>query len=73
MTIEQIAAEIARNNMGEQEAIDGYFRLIDAAQKASLPREFIDQIQEIISDEMNHSQRLSEWVTRLTGVKPNET
>lgn len=62
-----IAAEIAKNNAGEQEAIEGYFRLLNIQ---GAPKEFIADVQEIISDEMNHSEVLSKWVTKLTGVKP---
>lgn len=62
-----IAAEIAQNNAGEQEAIEGYFRLLNIQ---GAPKEFIADVQEIISDEMNHSEVLSKWVTKLTGVKP---
>ena len=73
MTIEHIAAELARNNKAEQEAIEGYFRLIDDTAHAGLPKEFFDDIREIISDEMNHSEVLSKWVTRFTGIKPAAT
>lgn len=65
-----IAAEIAKNNAGEQEAIEGYFRLLNIQ---GVPREFIQDVQEIISDEMNHSEILSKWVTKLTGVNPAKT
>ena len=70
MNTDQLAAWIAANNKGEQEAIEGYFRLIDDARRADVPGDFIADIHEIISDEMNHSQKLSAWVTRLTGIKP---
>lgn len=62
-----IAAEVAKNNAAEQEAIEGYYRLINTQ---GLPKEFINDIREIISDEMNHSEILSKWVTKLTGVLP---
>jgi rubrerythrin len=62
------AAEIAKNNADEKEAIEGYFNLI--ANHQGLPQKFIDDIHEIISDEMNHSQKLSYWTTYFTGVKP---
>ena len=68
MDINRIASEIAKNNAGEQEAIRWYFALIHDA--PGLPAQFYTDIHEIISDEMNHSQKLSYWVTRLTGVKP---
>jgi len=65
--INELAAEIAKNNAGEQTAISDYFRLISLP---GLPQKFYDDIHEIISDEMNHSEKLSYWVTHLTGVKP---
>ena len=73
MTIDEIAASIAKNNQGEQKAIEGYYLLLDEARKNGLPQDFIRQISEIISDEMNHSEVLSKWVTYLTGIKPNAT
>ena len=65
--INYIATELSKNNAGEQEAIEGYFKLLLIH---GLPKELIDDIHEITSDEMNHSQILSKWVTRLTGVQP---
>ncbi|MCL2228872.1 MAG: ferritin-like domain-containing protein [Firmicutes bacterium] len=71
MDINFIAAEIAKNNKGEQEAIEFYYRLLSDTQ--GLPPEFCADIREILSDEMNHSKVLSEWVTKLTGVVPATT
>jgi len=68
MDINQIASIIAKNNAGEQEAIEGYFAML--TQTKGLPQKFYEDIHEIISDEMNHSEKLSHWVTVLTGVKP---
>ena len=68
MDINKIASIIAKNNAGEQEAIQEYFELLASA--PGLPQKFYDDIHEIISDEMNHSQKLSYWVTHFTGVKP---
>ena len=68
MDINRIASEIAKNNAGEQEAIQYYYALI--ADAVGLPQKFVDDIHEIISDEMNHSKKLQHWVEVLTGVKP---
>jgi len=68
MDINRIAAEIAKNNAGEQEAIRWYFALI--ADAPGMPAAFYDDIHEIISDEMNHSEKLTKWVIKLTGVQP---
>ncbi|MDR0975672.1 MAG: hypothetical protein LBM01_01775 [Christensenellaceae bacterium] len=70
MTINEICAEIAKNNKGEQDAIEGYYRLISELESNSVPYEFIKQIEEIISDEMNHSEKLSNWATRLSNIQP---
>ena len=65
-----LASIIARNNMGEQEAIEGYMQVLATP---GLPKELYDDIKEIISDEMNHSEKLSKWTVELSGIKPNET
>jgi len=70
MNLNDIAAILSKNNAGEQEAIEGYFRLLTYP---GLPPELYAVISEIISDEMNHSEKLSHWATKLTGIKPNET
>jgi len=67
LTINDIAAVLAENNKGEQEAIEGYYKLLTLP---NLCAELYNDILEIISDEMNHSKKLSNWVTRLTGVEP---
>ena len=67
MTYNEISAFLAKNNAGEQEAIEGYFQLLSLP---GLPRELYADIQEIISDEMNHSEKLSKWASKLSGIKP---
>jgi rubrerythrin len=58
---------IAKNAAGEHEAIEGYFQLL-AYQ--GFPKEFYDDVREIISDEMNHSQKLEKWVVALSKIHP---
>ena len=70
MSYNELAAILAKNNAGEQEAIEEYFRLLAVP---GYPHELYMDIHEIISDEMHHSERLSYWATRLTGIKPAET
>ena len=70
MTQYEIAALLSKNNAGEQEAIEGYFMLMN---EPNLPPELYNDIAEIISDEMNHSEKLSAWATKITGIVPNET
>ena len=62
-----IAAELAKNNAGEQEAIEGYLRLLNIQ---GMPKELVADIHEIISDEMNHSVKLSRWTEKLSGIQP---
>ena len=66
INVNDFASIIAQNNSGEQMAIEGYFRMLALP---NLPEAFVRDIQEIISDEMNHSEKLSKWVTHFTGVK----
>ena len=70
MVNDWIIGEIAKNNKGEQEAIAGYFQLLDEIKRAQLPAELISQVEEIISDELNHSEKLTEWAEKLSGIKP---
>ena len=62
-----LASLVAKNNAGEQVAIQEYFELLTIP---NLPKELIDDIHEIISDEMNHSEKLSKWAIKLGGVHP---
>lgn len=75
MELEEMLADIAKNNADEQDAIEGYFKLlrtidytiIDA--KDSAFYEMISDIKEIISDEMNHSEKLSKWMIYFSGIE----
>jgi len=64
---EYIAAELAKNNAGEQLAIEEYLRFLNIQ---GVPKELADDIREIISDEMNHSEKLSRWMVKLSGIQP---
>ena len=70
MNINELASLITKNNAGEQEAISDYFKLIAVP---GFPSKFYEDIHEIISDEMNHSEKLSHWATHLSGIKPATT
>ena len=68
MTINNnLASIIAKNNAGEQQAIQEYLELLTIP---NLPKELIDDIHEIISDEMHHGLVLSKWTQQLSGVMP---
>jgi rubrerythrin len=66
----ELSALIAKNNIGEQDAIEGYMYLLAIP---GYPEEFYADIREIISDEMNHTRKLNDWATKLSGIEPSET
>ena len=68
--IQDLIAELAKNNSDEQGAISGYFKLLALIKENNLSYELYKDIEEIISDEMNHSQKLSNWATKLSGIYP---
>jgi len=70
MSYDFILAEIAMNNKAEQDAIENYFRLIDKCRALGMPTDLIAQLEEIISDEMNHSEKLTDWEIKLSNIKP---
>jgi len=64
----KIVALIAANNEDEQEAIHGYYELL-----ASLTDpEDIAQIEEIISDEKNHSHMLTNMALKYDNIEEAE-
>ena len=62
-----LAALLSKNNVGEQEAIEGYYLALTCS---NLPAALVADLREIISDEMNHSAKLSAWATKLTEIYP---
>jgi len=62
-----ISAEIEKNISDEAIAREGYYRL-----KAILPLEEQDIINEIISDELDHSRILKKLVERYSKIYGNE-
>jgi len=71
MTQDQFISQLVANNKGEQDAMAGYYLLLSEARRNGLPKELIEDIEEIISDEMNHSKKLTRWATELSGIKPS--
>lgn len=70
---DQLAKIIADNNRDEQAAIAGYLSLLDTIDAGGIKagfnyREVTDVIKEIITDEMNHSIKLSQLISSLTGL-----
>ena len=64
------------NLKSEAQAIMDYNDLIRVANESGLNeedlKEFTDIIAEIISDELNHQERLHELYVNLTGIKTNK-
>lgn len=67
-----IAALIAENNQSEQDAIKNYEVLISCLKDAKASDEQIAVIEEIISDEKNHSMRLNELLQEYDDIEPNK-
>ena len=61
-----VASQIALNIQGEWDAVDGYDKLIPFLEKYG-DYDAIDQIREIISDELNHAERLRMILRRYDG------
>ena len=70
MTAYDLSSMIARNNVGEQQAIEGYMQLLAVP---GIPQELADDIREIISDELNHTEKLNSWMIKLSGIVPAKT
>ena len=60
------ASQISLNLKGEWDAIEGYQKLIPFFERVN-DQEAIDDIREIISDELNHAERLREILRRYDG------
>jgi rubrerythrin len=67
-----IASLIAENNQDEQEAIKNYEVLLSCLNDVGASREQIATIEEIISDEKNHSMRLNQLLLDFDEVEPNK-
>lgn len=67
----RIAALISKNNKGEQDAIEGYHALLSIVGDSD--SELVDTINEIISDEKNHSERLNALAEKYDSIAPNKS
>lgn len=75
--IEDLLSLLAKNGKGEQNAIKDYFDLLDICKNLILPDEYKDmisglesQIREFISDELQHSQKINEYIILISGIAP---
>lgn len=72
----EIAKGCAYNDKAEADAVQKYTEFIKIVQDSILDsddkEEIIGQLREIISDELNHQEKLHEIFTKLTGIEPNK-
>lgn len=66
----RIAALLSKNNKGEQDAIEGYHALLSVIGDSDA--EAVSIINEIISDEKNHSEKLSALTEKYDSIEPNK-
>lgn len=67
-----IAALIAENNQSEQDAIKQYEVLLSCLNDVGASDEQLAVVEEIISDEKNHSMRLNQLLLDFDEVEPNK-
>lgn len=72
----EIAKLIQKNNKEEAGAIEGYTELLETVSALEideeLANEIMETITEIISDELNHQERLNSLYIKLTDIEPNK-
>ena len=66
----RIAALLSKNNKGEQDAIEGYHALLSVIGDSDA--EAVSVINEIISDEKNHSEKLNALTEKYDNIEPNK-
>ncbi len=68
--------QVLYNANAENKAVSDYTFMINAVNKSDLDydtkEKIVDIINEIISDELNHANKLLELYTMLTGIEPNK-
>ena len=74
--IYEIASLIQANNKDEAQAIVGYSDLLEMVLNSELDNkekaEVSSQVREIISDELNHQEKLQKLYSMLTLIEPNK-
>ena len=72
----EIAEKLQFNQKAEAQAIRDYTRLIAEINNSEIEEPdrtaFISTISELISDELNHQERLFELYVALSGIEPNK-
>lgn len=69
----EFAKELQYNIKQEAQATEDYTNLLMTLEKSNLSNkdEIKSVINEIISDELNHNEKLNAVYTAITGIKPN--
>lgn len=69
----EFAKELQYNIKQEAQATEDYTNLLMTLEKSTLQNkdEIKSVINEIISDELNHNEKLNAVYTAITGIKPN--
>ena len=69
----EFAKELQYNIKQEAQATEDYTNLLMTLEKSNLSNkdEIKSVINEIISDELNHNEKLNAVYTTITGIKPN--
>ena len=70
---DSIAALIAENNQDEQEAIKNYEVLLSCMKDIGASDDQLAVVEEIVSDEKNHSMRLTQLLQEYDNIKPNKS
>lgn len=72
----EIAEKLQFNQKAEAQAILDYTRLIAEINNSEIEEPdrtaFISTISELISDELNHQEKLFELYVALSGIEPNK-
>jgi|GEM_PF-3197579 len=76
-SVEQLLALISKNAKKEYDAIEEYFELLDECKNIILSGhqdmivdELVDKISEIISDELEHVNSLTDFIVKLSNIQP---
>lgn len=76
MDLLELAQGCAYNDRFEADAIQKYTEFLRMIAESEIDEndknEMTEQIEEIISDELNHQNKLREIYTRLTNIMPNK-
>lgn len=75
LTPQQLVKILSDNNREEQQAISGYLSLLERISASGVVgsydyQEVTNVVKEIISDEMNHMQKLQALIVKLSGITP---